>query len=122
MVKKLMKFACWCIMLCVCINVCMYVCMYVCMCVCMYDCTYVHTCRYALLTPGWHGRVEDGICHLMTAVNMEPDQWQLGRTKVFIKSPESVSLSCIIHIHISVLYMYVLNKFNFIDRYNESLQ
>ena len=27
----------------------------------------------------------------MKAVNMEPDQWQLGRTKVFVKNPESVS-------------------------------
>lgn len=27
----------------------------------------------------------------MKSVNMEPDQWQLGRTKVFIKNPESVS-------------------------------
>ena len=26
----------------------------------------------------------------MNAVQMEPDQWQLGRTKVFIKNPESV--------------------------------
>ena len=27
----------------------------------------------------------------MSSVNMEPDQWQLGKTKVFVKSPESVS-------------------------------
>ena len=51
--------------------------------------------RYALLTPEtyptWHGSVQDGIKHLLASVNMEPDQWQLGRTKVFIKSPESVS-------------------------------
>lgn len=51
--------------------------------------------RYALLTPEtyphWHGSVIDGIKHLMKAVNMEPDQWQLGRSKVFIKNPESVS-------------------------------
>ena len=30
----------------------------------------------------------------MAAVNMERDQWQLGRTKVFIKSPESVRIIC----------------------------
>ena len=51
-------------------------------------------CRYALLTPEtyphWNGKVQDGIKHLMMSVNMEPDQWQLGTTKVFIKSPESV--------------------------------
>ena len=43
--------------------------------------------------PRWTGRVQDGIKHLMTAVNMEPDQWQLGKSKVFIKSPESVSVT-----------------------------
>ena len=35
--------------------------------------------------------MQQGIAHLMAAVNMERDQWQLGRTKVFVKSPESVS-------------------------------
>ncbi|XP_019859632.1 PREDICTED: unconventional myosin-If-like [Amphimedon queenslandica] len=53
-------------------------------------------CRYALLTPEtyprWTGPVQDGIRHLMMSVNMEPDQWQLGKTKVFIKSPESLFL------------------------------
>ena len=51
--------------------------------------------RYCILTPEtyprWNGTVIEGIKHLMQAVNMEPDQWQLGKTKVFIKSPESVS-------------------------------
>ena len=40
----------------------------------------------------------------MTAVNMEPDQWQLGRTKVFIKSPESVSVY-------SLWFPYILTSF-----------
>ena len=31
----------------------------------------------------------------MRAVNMEPDQWQMGKTKVFIKAPESVSNSLV---------------------------
>lgn len=52
--------------------------------------------RYCLLSPEtyprWHGSVTDGIKHLLTAVNMDPDQWQLGRTKVFIKNPESLFL------------------------------
>ncbi|XP_065909782.1 unconventional myosin-Ie-like [Dysidea avara] len=52
--------------------------------------------RYALLTPEtyphWRGTVIDGIKHLMKSVNMEPDQWQLGRTKVFVKNPESLFL------------------------------
>lgn len=50
--------------------------------------------RYSVLTPEtyprWNGRVQDGIKHLMSTVNMEPDQWQLGTSKVFVKSPESV--------------------------------
>lgn len=50
--------------------------------------------RYSVLTPEtyphWNGPVKDGIKHLMTTVSMEPDQWQLGRSKVFVKSPESV--------------------------------
>lgn len=49
---------------------------------------------YAILTEEtwrWRGNVVDGIRHLMAAVSMEPDQWQLGQTKVFVKNPESVS-------------------------------
>lgn len=30
--------------------------------------------------------------HLLRAVNMEPDQYQMGSTKVFVKNPESVSV------------------------------
>ena len=59
-------------------------------------CTCVHyVYRYCILTPEtyphWSGTVTEGIKHLMQTVNMEPDQWQLGKAKVFIKSPESVS-------------------------------
>ena len=50
--------------------------------------------RYAILTPEtyprWNGDVKSGIKHLLKAVNMDADQWQLGKTKVFIKNPESV--------------------------------
>ena len=51
--------------------------------------------RFAILTPEtfpeWRGgTVLQGIKHLIAAVNMEPDQWQFGKTKVFIKNPESV--------------------------------
>lgn len=52
--------------------------------------------RYAIVTPEtyphWRGETTAGIKHLMNAVNMEPDQWQLGKTKVFIKNPESLFL------------------------------
>ena len=47
--------------------------------------------RYCILTPEtyphWSGTVTEVIKHLMQTVNMEPDQWQLGKAKVFIKSP-----------------------------------
>ena len=51
--------------------------------------------RFAILTPEtfpeWTGgTLQAGIKHLMTAVSMEPDQWQLGKSKVFVKNPESV--------------------------------
>eukprot|EP00794_Sanderia_malayensis_P009899 gene9900-10912_t len=52
--------------------------------------------RYAILTsetyPQWKGDAKSGIKHLMNAVNMDPDQWQLGKTKVFVKNPESLFL------------------------------
>ena len=51
--------------------------------------------RYAILTPEtypyWRGDPRQGITHIMNSVQMEDDQWQLGKTKVFIKNPESVS-------------------------------
>ena len=50
--------------------------------------------RYAILTPEtwphWRGDERQGIKHLMNCVNMDPDQWQCGRTKLFVKNPESV--------------------------------
>lgn len=53
--------------------------------------------RFAILTPEtfpeWTGgTLQAGIKHLMTAVSMEPDQWQLGKSKVFVKNPESLFL------------------------------
>ena len=50
--------------------------------------------RYNVLTPEtypqWRGDVRAGIKHLMNFVQMDTDQYQLGKTKVFIKNPESV--------------------------------
>lgn len=69
------------------------------------NCKFIVTClteyflvaRYAILTPetwpAWRGDTKQGIKHLMNYVNMDADQWQLGKTKVFIKNPESVSHS-----------------------------
>ncbi|RKO97884.1 hypothetical protein CXG81DRAFT_26193 [Caulochytrium protostelioides] len=52
--------------------------------------------RFAILTPQtwpqWSGDVRQGIQHIMNSVNMAADEWQLGREKVFIKSPESLFL------------------------------
>ncbi|XP_041967464.1 unconventional myosin-If [Alosa sapidissima] len=52
--------------------------------------------RYAILTaetwPGWCGREEDGVLHLLRSVNMDTDQYQMGRSKVFVKNPESLFL------------------------------
>ncbi|ESN91017.1 hypothetical protein HELRODRAFT_116401 [Helobdella robusta] len=52
--------------------------------------------RYAILTPetypNWKGDVKQGILHLFNHVKMDHDQYQMGRTKVFIKNPESLFL------------------------------
>uniref|UniRef100_A0A5F8H7V1 Myosin IE n=1 Tax=Monodelphis domestica TaxID=13616 RepID=A0A5F8H7V1_MONDO len=52
--------------------------------------------RYAILTkatwPSWKGDEKQGVLHLLQSVNMDVDQFQLGRSKVFIKAPESLFL------------------------------
>ncbi|XP_029695291.1 myosin IEb [Takifugu rubripes] len=52
--------------------------------------------RYAILTkeswPYWKGEERQGVLHLLNSVNMDQDQFQLGKTKVFIKAPESLFL------------------------------
>lgn len=52
------------------------------------------SCRYAILTkdtwPRWRGEERQGVLHLLNSVHMDQDQFQLGKTKVFIKAPESV--------------------------------
>ncbi|MEQ2269685.1 Unconventional myosin-Ie [Xenotaenia resolanae] len=52
--------------------------------------------RYAILTretwPGWRGDQRQGVLHLLHSVNMDQDQFQLGKAKVFIKAPESLFL------------------------------
>ena len=50
--------------------------------------------RYAILTaetwPCWRGGEQQGVLHLLRSVNMDTDQYQMGRSKVFVKAPESV--------------------------------
>lgn len=52
--------------------------------------------RYAIVTkdtwPRWTGKPAAGIKFIMDAVSMEPSQWQMGVTKIFIKAPESLFL------------------------------
>jgi myosin heavy subunit len=53
-------------------------------------------CRYALLTketwPRWSGDAKQGVRHILKSVAMADDEFQMGKTKVFIKAPESVWL------------------------------
>ncbi|KAJ8374484.1 hypothetical protein SKAU_G00050640 [Synaphobranchus kaupii] len=52
--------------------------------------------RYAILTaetwPCWRSDERQGVQHLLRSVNMDADQYQLGRTMVFVKNPESLFL------------------------------
>ena len=52
--------------------------------------------RFAILSketfPIWTGLPRDGIKIIMDAVNMDASEWQLGQSKVFVKSPESLFL------------------------------
>ncbi|XP_039371826.1 unconventional myosin-If isoform X1 [Mauremys reevesii] len=52
--------------------------------------------RYAILTaetwPCWRGDERQGVQHLLRSVNMDTDQYQMGRSKVFVKNPESLFL------------------------------
>ncbi|XP_063054745.1 myosin IEb [Engraulis encrasicolus] len=52
--------------------------------------------RYAILTretwPKWKGEEKKGVLHLLSSVNMDSDQYQLGKTKIFVKAPESLFL------------------------------
>uniref|UniRef100_UPI00398EA636 unconventional myosin-If n=1 Tax=Pristiophorus japonicus TaxID=55135 RepID=UPI00398EA636 len=52
--------------------------------------------RYAILTPEtwprWRGDERQGAQHLLRSVNVDTDQYQMGKTKVFVKNPESLFL------------------------------
>ncbi|XP_031432344.1 myosin IEb [Clupea harengus] len=52
--------------------------------------------RYAILTketwPQWKGEEKKGVLHLLSSVNMDSDQYQLGKAKIFVKAPESLFL------------------------------
>jgi len=40
--------------------------------------------------PKWKGDHVTGVKTILASVNMDPGEYQLGSTKVFIKTPESV--------------------------------
>ncbi|KAI3647870.1 hypothetical protein MP228_008091 [Amoeboaphelidium protococcarum] len=50
--------------------------------------------RYAILTPQtfphWNGNPADGVQLILRSSGLAQNQWQLGRTKIFIKAPESL--------------------------------
>eukprot|EP00127_Corallochytrium_limacisporum_P006003 Clim_evm80s215 gene=Clim_evmTU80s215 len=50
--------------------------------------------RYAILSnrtfPYWTGDPIEGCKIILTAANMDPAEWQIGKTKLFVKSPESL--------------------------------
>lgn len=50
--------------------------------------------RYAILSndtwPSWHGDPVQGIHIIMNTINMDPTQYQIGKSKVFVKDPESL--------------------------------
>lgn len=52
--------------------------------------------RYAILTketwPSWRGDEKQGVVYLLRSVNMDQDQYQMGKSKVFVKAPESLFL------------------------------
>ena len=51
--------------------------------------------RYKLLTketwPQWSGTVNDGIRHILHYIGAEPNRFQFGKTKVFIRDPEVIT-------------------------------
>ena len=50
--------------------------------------------RYALLTketwPSWPGDPKKGCIHILKASQVAQDEYQMGKSKVFVKAPESV--------------------------------
>lgn len=52
--------------------------------------------RFAIVSPKtfpiWNGSPADGIGEIMSAVKMDPKEWQLGKEKIFVKAPESLFL------------------------------
>ena len=51
--------------------------------------------RYALLTketwPQWPGDPKKGCIHILKSSQVAQDEYQMGKSKVFVKAPESVS-------------------------------
>lgn len=52
--------------------------------------------RFRLLSKNtwlqWHGDAKSGCKALLEDLGIEPSNWQLGKTKIFLKHPETVSI------------------------------
>lgn len=56
--------------------------------------------RYGILTketwPRWSGNEKQGVEWILKSLDINRSQYQLGKTKLFIKAPESVSFDFIL--------------------------
>ncbi|XP_068600565.1 unconventional myosin-Ic [Brachionichthys hirsutus] len=43
--------------------------------------------------PHWHGRVEDGVSILVNHLGYKPEEYKLGRSKIFIRSPKTLFIT-----------------------------
>lgn len=56
--------------------------------------------RYAVLTKEtwplgkWKRSAQEGVEHILQFSKVKPDEYQMGKNKIFIKAPESVSQKC----------------------------
>uniref|UniRef100_H2Z8V7 Myosin motor domain-containing protein n=1 Tax=Ciona savignyi TaxID=51511 RepID=H2Z8V7_CIOSA len=50
--------------------------------------------RYKMLSPNtwplWHGAAKDGVKHILLNVKISPDQYEYGRSKIFIRNPRTL--------------------------------
>lgn len=57
--------------------------------------------RYAILTketwPRWSGDEKQGVEWILRSIRIDKSHYQLGRSKLFIKAPETVGFTCLLH-------------------------
>ena len=75
--------------------------------------------RYALLTketwPSWPGDPKKGCIHILKNSQVAQDEYQMGKSKVFVKAPESV-IFCTFLLYYPLLKAFekLLQCFNFV--------